>query len=627
MPFRKIDVNEILQNSSGVSLMPQSSVSSLTPPTQPSAPPQPPSQTLETQKPQLITPPSPEQPTFLEGIGEIIASGTGLKLLTETGKAAASPIAQQAVQDIEASRKKMIDNATSLVQLIRNTADEEKKQKLTQLLNEQISLINEINKSAEQTRQETQTDLGKIVGSTIDPLLTYATLGTGSLGAKTAQTALRAIKPTSEIGTALGEHLLTPALKSTELALTGVGFKVAENLKEGKPIDENLIGAAAIGGAIPVVGKGLSLVKSATTKAIVGTAQLFTDKEALSLAFSRPKVVEEALHYLEQNTKKPFLEMAKNIAYRLEKAHDNAVKTFEKIWEQIPQGKKGQITLNFNDIASIAKKFGIILKEEISPEGRTIEIANRGDILFFPPKALNFLKEITQKLTDQKPLTPLEIKNLKQSLSAGIDFVGSQHQGKKRWDMLISRLNDKLDEKVGQALPELQQANQNYKAIEQVYSYFKNKFIKAVKRDKAGNIIDVIPKETAESTLSNILNVNKGALQKEFGKLEELVGTPIIDYVYILKSAEKLGVNISFLKAAAAKGGLGLLLGALTGATAGFKLGGPAGAMMALTALGLASPKVSGYVARKAGTAQQVIHQQMPQFLKNLIEKAGGGKM
>lgn len=600
MPFRKIDINNITQDitQGGQTTQEQTPITPLT---------------LSSE---------PKEQGFIASLGEMAKLGTGVKLLEETAKAAASPITQQALQDIQEVRRQMIDNTTSLVNLIRNTQDEQAKQRLTNILNEQISLINEMTKTAGETEQETQTSLGKIAEATIDPLLTIGTLGTGSIGAGLADKLIA--KTTSKMGATLGEHLLKPALKSTELALTGAAFKAAHNLGEDKPIDEGLIGAGAISGAIPLLGKGLSLTKSVLTKGIKTTAQLFTDKDALSVAFSRPKVVENAIKYLEKNEKQPFLELARETAYRLEKAHDNAVKAFGEIWSAIPKDKLFKVNLGLPEVSKIAEKFGVILKQ--NKETGEIVISNKSDILFFPARAVEFLTEIVNKLTSPQKIDALAIKNLKQSLSAGISYVGKEHQAKRKWDMLITELNKELDKKIEQAIPEMIEANKNYAKVEKVYSLFKKRLIRKVERDEAGNIIKVIPRKESETMLANLLNVNKGQLRNEFWELEELTGLDIFDRAVILKAAQDLGANVSFLKAAVAKGGIGLILSALGGA-AGFSVGGGiGGALAALTALGLASPKIAGLVARKAGQTQKVIHQKMPEFLKNLIEKAGGGK-
>lgn len=152
--------------------------------------------------------------------------------------------------------------------------------------------------------------------------------------------------------------------------------------------------------------------------------------------------------------------------------------------------------------------------------------------------------------------------------------------------------------------------------------------------DKVGRkIVDTSGEITqgADSYISNILNMNKGQIQKDIAKLEEITGVPILDNVRSLKIAQRFSQDFpqtgSRTQDILRSLPIGrLLAGGLGGGAVGYEQGGTAGALAGAGAgIALTSPKVIGKAFTLSGkTAQELsgLAQKYPEvadFVKRLF--------
>ena len=125
-----------------------------------------------------------------------------------------------------------------------------------------------------------------------------------------------------------------------------------------------------------------------------------------------------------------------------------------------------------------------------------------------------------------------DARNILEKFNSAYDMIPLGGGNKPtKFHAIVTGLKKSYEDILSQAVPELKDINRQYSLIRRVYNKYAPKLI-----DKDTGQF----KQGAETYLSNLLNMNKGAEQKNIRALEELTGIPILDNIQALKDAQKL---------------------------------------------------------------------------------------
>ena len=433
--------------------------------------------------------------------------------------------------------------------------------------------------------------------------------------AKTADTALQASK--------LGKTLSAGGkISKTALTTARVGAKAGIGALEGAAIGgiqsggdlETMKSAAKFGAAIPIVGKGLSVLGTGVTN--VGRALRSTATGVGDDVFARirtnPQIYDDAMKHVEENAQQPFQGLATAIGNKLKVVKTNAQNTYQRAIETA-KTKFPHATFNLeNKLPELNKtlnKFNLAIKQTRDASGRlsTAIVAPTTRTSPYTQQEVGAINELVSKMRI-KDMSVDELVDFQKSVST---FLGDAiHKDNKKMIVLGHSLVDDSIKFVDEVFPNLKEANTMYSNYYRALERGGNKIV-----DNLGNT-----KQTAEQFLSNTQNLNKGEQREALKFLERVTGIPIADNVLIIKDAQKLNNmfpatgsrTLDILRSFVAKGAAGV-----SAASGGF--GNLPGAIGSGAVVGLSSPKLQGRIAIEAAKVTQKLPK-LPKGVKNFID-------
>ena len=190
--------------------------------------------------------------------------------------------------------------------------------------------------------------------------------------------------------------------------------------------------------------------------------------------------------------------------------------------------------------------------------------------------------------------------SLRKKFAAAYDAVPLGVNGEpKTYHAAIMAMKEATEKGIDELLPSaLKTANADYRRFEELKSAFGNRIV-----DSKGNV-----KDTAETFLSNLGNLNKGELRAKVKAFEDMTGIDLVDEIQVMKDAQKLsplfastGSRTQDIFRALAVGGLGVGVAGPVGSAVGLAATSPAVVGKVATTIG----KVKGAVARLLGGAKK----------------------
>lgn len=430
-----------------------------------------------------------------------------------------------------------------------------------------------------------------------------------------ATTALKATKPLTQLakGGRIAKLTETAITRGAPEAISAAGVTAVQTGGDLGETTRNGI----IAGTIPIVGKGLSILKE--LKPVGFTRELATGvpKETFQRIKQMPEVYDDAMKHISENPAQPFSGLVQSIGNKLNELKTNAKNAFDEavnftktrfpetqfnLENKIPELNK---TLNqFNlSVSQMRDKAGRLISTGIvKPTTRTSP---------YTPQEISQISELVRKMRI-KDMSVDELLDFSESVK---NFFGDavQRDNKKMIKLGAALLEDST-KFIDEVFPQLKNANNQYRAYYKALEHYGDKIV-----DNTGAL-----KDTAEQFLSNIANLNKGEQREAIKILERITGIPIVDNVIILKDAQKLNHlfpqtgsrTLDILRSLAIRGATvgGAVIGGIGGAAAG-----------GATTL-LASPKLAGKTAIKTATLAEKLRSKTPTIVKETIKRALPGK-
>ena len=167
----------------------------------------------------------------------------------------------------------LYEQATNLLTQARNETDPNRQVQMRASANDLINSAKNLQSSASDIGQYTNTTGGQALGTALNAGLTAVTsspgganlLGNVSPAFQTLQKGTSFISPTAKA--------IYQGGRIAENAALGVGYNTASNLVNDRPITDNIGTSAIIGGAIPVAGSAISGTKNAIQKSLGSSAE------------------------------------------------------------------------------------------------------------------------------------------------------------------------------------------------------------------------------------------------------------------------------------------------------------------------------------------------------------------
>jgi 5'-deoxynucleotidase YfbR-like HD superfamily hydrolase len=151
-------------------------------------------------------------------------------------------------------------------------------------------------------------------------------------------------------------------------------------------------------------------------------------------------------------------------------------------------------------------------------------------------------------------------------------------------------MKEATEKAIDDILPkQLKQANADYRRYEQLKDAFGNRIV-----DADGNL-----KDSAETFISNLGNLNKGELRAKVKAFEDITGIDLVDEIQVMKDAQKLSPLFAETGSRTQDILRALIVGGIGGGTLG-PVGTSAG-------LAVSSPRVIGKIATTIGKAKGLL--------------------
>ena len=406
-------------------------------------------------------------------------------------------------------------------------------------------------------------------------------------GVSKADKAIQASKVGMKLaeGGKIAKTALTTARVGAKAGISASEGAFGTAIQSGGDIDE-MRKSAMFAGAVPIVGKGLSVLKNVTVGGTSAARSLATGvpKDVFARAKANPQMIDDALKHIEENPNQPLYGLVTAVSNKLTGLKETARQTYDNAIEAARTNYPGTTfnldnkiselnnTLNkFNiGISQVRDKAGKIGQAVVKPTTRTTP---------YTEQEISSINNLVQKMR-VKDMSVDELADFQRS--AQTFLADAINRDNKKMIALGAALVEDSVKFVNAALPDLKTANTLYSNYYKALESGGNKII-----DNSGNI-----KPTAEQFLSNLQNLNKGEQREALKLLEDATGIPIADSVLINKDAQKLsnlfpatGSRTQDIIRAMGISGIGVAGG-------GLMTGGAAAAF--------SSPKIQGRIAIEA---------------------------
>lgn len=412
----------------------------------------------------------------------------------------------------------------------------------------------------------------------------------------------------------LGATRLTgKALGTAQLAArSGIGATEAglmTGIQEG-----DFASGAELGAALPIVGKGLSVLKSGASA--LRSAATGVDSGVYQRIKQAPQAYEDALKHLDENPTQPFLSVATTVAERMKSAMKTAEQKFAAETDRISQelgNARFDLSKNYQMMKDKVKSFRLSLPD-VQAEKAGLEVEPGIVHTITTPITQHqtaIINDLLKTVRTAKNVSLDDARNILEKFNTAYNEVPLGGGNKPtKFHAIVMGLKSEFDKILGQAVPELKEINKGYSLVRRVYNKYAPQFID---RETGG------VKSGAEQFISNVLNMNKGAQQKNIRALEEMTGVPILDNAQVLKDAQKIsnffpatGSRTQDILRSLGTAGLGTAAGGLGLGTA--------------AAVAASSPKIQGKIAIQAAKLAQKF-QDLPDEVLNLLKFISGGSL
>lgn len=377
-------------------------------------------------------------------------------------------------------------------------------------------------------------------------------------------------------------------LQGTEAVIRGGGGAAGALIKETGNI------ASDIGNLAKMTGQKFSEVLPDKTK----MRSYFTNiDEQVFKRVEDPvyaQKVKDTLATLETGTKNPYLELAQNVSDRITSLSDDAKATFsETAKAYVAKGERFDVGARIKEILDSVDSFKTgkdIAYKEIRGRDGTIEgwRLEKGRYSPFSNNEVSLLNRLIDDIRSAKDITADQLLALDQKFATYYRAVPDS-AGATPYHAAIMELKAQTQERIRSMLTgDLKDAYTKYANVSDLKADFGNKIVGP----------DGVVKDTAESFLSNLGSMNKGAMQTKIKNYSKALEMDLIAETQVINDAKKFmltqaptGGRMKDFMISYGFGGAGAGLGAVVAGPVGGAIGAAAGAGLGTK---LTSPKFVG---------------------------------
>lgn len=342
-----------------------------------------------------------------------------------------------------------------------------------------------------------------------------------------------------------------------------VALSVAPIEKLLAPIFKPIVKVAAKA-AKPLLRPIKAAVKGVTKKIVPKIGEILTGvpadviKRFSNKVKTNPAQIARVKDLIAKDVNQPFFGLVDDIAKKAQQLKVSANTAFTEAVESVKTRFPGKVFNLENKLSEMNKalnKFRLQVKQkrilgkltgqvEVTPTTRTSP---------FTKKELGLVDDLVQKMRI-KDMSVDELLDFDESVKSFFDFAVKQPT--KKLQALAFELVGESRKFIDDVLPEVNQANKMFSEFFDI-----TKKLSSVLKGTTGELKE----KGAESFVSNVVNVNKGAIRKDVISAGKKLGIDIIDEVQIVKDVSQLvqlvpntvrNRHLDFVKGALVAGGL-----------------------------------------------------------------------